>query len=538
MQIRITFADLLFKLFDWEYITSYINKHFTTGADFLYFLSFLSNRLAHLHIRLDGMLNSASGNRGLTARGLTIPLIVATASYIYFFKWKSTLDGISFLFSNSATTAANKHDNNNNNNNNGYSSSNGDSCNDEDFLLGKQTRVAEPKGVLNPRMKRILANKAKRDEVESKTKNASASSSTTNDENETKETAQEPQPKYVEICLSDIESVREAVQGGCDSIELCSNRIEGGITPSVGLVEEAVRLCKLSAVEVHVLVRPRPGLFTYTDSEFDTMVRDIMLISKLGITGFVIGILTSEGQIDMVRMKIIRSLTKNVLMTFHRAIDVCTEPLSICIDKLIELDCDRVLTSGRHSSAMAGAETLQNMVNELIEKQSDILVVAAAGVGSDNVANLITRSRVHGIHAGSSVTAPIRDTYNSEEYSSSSSSSNSNSNSNNGGNTNKNEINADGKSEKAPVSAFMGSSGNSSTSGVEEWSRVSRGLVAALSHNAKQAWADLTAIKGEQRGESDAAIYGGGKLDSDGYVQVEKENDLSASYVHVSGSKS
>lgn len=32
----------------------------------------------------------------------------------------------------------------------------------------------------------------------------------------------------VEICLSDLQSVREALSGGCGSIELCSNRIEGG----------------------------------------------------------------------------------------------------------------------------------------------------------------------------------------------------------------------------------------------------------------------------------------------------------------------
>lgn len=32
----------------------------------------------------------------------------------------------------------------------------------------------------------------------------------------------------VEICLSDLQSVREALSGGCQSIELCVNRLEGG----------------------------------------------------------------------------------------------------------------------------------------------------------------------------------------------------------------------------------------------------------------------------------------------------------------------
>jgi hypothetical protein len=33
----------------------------------------------------------------------------------------------------------------------------------------------------------------------------------------------------VEICLSDIQSIRAACAGGCHSIELCCNRLEGGI---------------------------------------------------------------------------------------------------------------------------------------------------------------------------------------------------------------------------------------------------------------------------------------------------------------------
>ena len=40
--------------------------------------------------------------------------------------------------------------------------------------------------------------------------------------------ALKPSKYTVEICLSDIESVRAAVAGGCTSIELCTNRLEGG----------------------------------------------------------------------------------------------------------------------------------------------------------------------------------------------------------------------------------------------------------------------------------------------------------------------
>ena len=89
----------------------------------------------------------------------------------------------------------------------------------------------------------------------------------------------------VEICLSDIQSIKNAIQGGANSVELCCERINGGITPSIGLVKSAVDFCSKHDVEVHVLIRPRAGLFTYSEDEFDTIIHDILSIKDLGITG-------------------------------------------------------------------------------------------------------------------------------------------------------------------------------------------------------------------------------------------------------------
>lgn len=45
----------------------------------------------------------------------------------------------------------------------------------------------------------------------------------------------------VEICLSDVESALVAQRGGATSVELCSDRAGGGVTPAQGLVLECVR---------------------------------------------------------------------------------------------------------------------------------------------------------------------------------------------------------------------------------------------------------------------------------------------------------
>lgn len=89
----------------------------------------------------------------------------------------------------------------------------------------------------------------------------------------------------IEVCLSDIESVKCAVLGGANSIELCVDRNCGGVTPSYGLIKEACRLAADQNVRVNVLIRPRGGNFVYSDDEFDVILRDIICARDAGAHG-------------------------------------------------------------------------------------------------------------------------------------------------------------------------------------------------------------------------------------------------------------
>ena len=89
----------------------------------------------------------------------------------------------------------------------------------------------------------------------------------------------------VEICLSDIESAKNAIKGGANSIELCADRPEGGTTPSIGLIEECVKVCREHSVQVHVLIRPRAGDFVYSKEEFEVIQRDIIAAKNAGVDG-------------------------------------------------------------------------------------------------------------------------------------------------------------------------------------------------------------------------------------------------------------
>lgn len=81
-----------------------------------------------------------------------------------------------------------------------------------------------------------------------------------------------------ELCVETIDACLAARDGGAHRLELCSGLSEGGITPSHGLILDAV---ERSGLPVHVLVRTRGGNFAYSAAEIDVMRRDILHIKVL-----------------------------------------------------------------------------------------------------------------------------------------------------------------------------------------------------------------------------------------------------------------
>ena len=89
----------------------------------------------------------------------------------------------------------------------------------------------------------------------------------------------------IEVCVASLEDAKKAEQLCADRIELCAELGVGGITPSMGLVEQ---LMEEIEIPIHVLVRPRSGDFNYSTKDFEVIMNDIVHLKKLNIDGIVV----------------------------------------------------------------------------------------------------------------------------------------------------------------------------------------------------------------------------------------------------------
>ena len=141
--------------------------------------------------------------------------------------------------------------------------------------------------------------------------------------------------KYtLEICVDSVESAINAQRGGAARLELCSGLIIGGTTPTKSLFEE-VR--KNVDIPINVLIRPRFGDFLYSGYEINIIRNEIKMFREAGVDGIVAGVLTKDGEIDVENMKRFIDEAQNIPITFHRAFDVCKNPIKAFHQLLKEL---------------------------------------------------------------------------------------------------------------------------------------------------------------------------------------------------------
>jgi len=202
----------------------------------------------------------------------------------------------------------------------------------------------------------------------------------------------------LEVCANSVTSAVAAQDGGAVRVELCDNLLEGGTTPSYG---EILMARKLLHIKLYVLIRPRGGDFLYTDLEFNVMMADIRYCIEAGCDGVVIGLLNPDGTIDKKRCAEMVTLARQwgLGVTFHRAFDMCAD-LFEAMEEIIEMGCERILTSGGKSTAMEGASTIARLVSKAAGR---IKLMPGSGVNENNVADLVRFTGVAEVHSSARI---------------------------------------------------------------------------------------------------------------------------------------
>jgi copper homeostasis protein len=194
-----------------------------------------------------------------------------------------------------------------------------------------------------------------------------------------------------EICVDSVAGVRAAKAAGAHRVELCGDLLEGGTTPSCGMIRQARTI---AGIGLHVIIRPRGGDFLFDDDEFAVMEADIDTAKGEGADGVVIGLLTAEGVVDATRTGELVARARPLSVTFHRAFDMTPDPFQ-ALETLIGVGIDRVLTSGQEATVLEGLP----LVAELVRRAADrIIVMPGGGITVRNVDRIVAAAKPREIH--------------------------------------------------------------------------------------------------------------------------------------------
>ncbi|KAJ3829867.1 copper homeostasis CutC domain-containing protein, partial [Lentinula raphanica] len=194
----------------------------------------------------------------------------------------------------------------------------------------------------------------------------------------------------MEVCIDSVESALNAIRGGANRLELCGNvGLGGGTTPSFGLVRIIHRAVESFQVPIMVMIRPRTGDFLYSESEMQVMLEDIRIFKEMaGVEGFVFGVLTKEGRVDVTRTRRYTYI-KNI-SPFELTIRT-TSPLKARKLKpfVAGLPSPFHLTSGQYKSA-SQTESLETLASLLLAtRNSSLTIMPGSGINPHTVRRVV-----------------------------------------------------------------------------------------------------------------------------------------------------
>jgi copper homeostasis protein len=158
------------------------------------------------------------------------------------------------------------------------------------------------------------------------------------------------------------------------------------------------------------MIRPRGGDFLYSDDEFEIMKQDIEVCKKSECDGIVLGILTQNGSIDKERCKKLVDYAYPLGVTFHRAFDRTKDAFQ-SLEDIIEVGCERILTSGQHPKAIDGTELIRQL---MLQADDRIIMMPGSGVNSQNIISIAESTGAVEFHSSASIQVKSNMQYHNE----------------------------------------------------------------------------------------------------------------------------
>jgi copper homeostasis protein len=153
---------------------------------------------------------------------------------------------------------------------------------------------------------------------------------------------------------------------------------------------------------VHVMIRPRPGDFCYSNYELEIMRNDIQVAKQFHMDGVVLGILREDARVDVERTKMLVEYAHPLPVTFHRAFDIAKNPAT-ALEDVIKTGSTRILTSGGEPRATDGLSILRYLVDTASGR---ILIMPCGGIDSGNITRIVRATSAVEIHTSVGTSNP------------------------------------------------------------------------------------------------------------------------------------
>lgn len=203
----------------------------------------------------------------------------------------------------------------------------------------------------------------------------------------------------LEVIGTSVEDVIAAEKYGADRVEYCQGMLEHGITPSYGLIKNAVEAVN---IPINVIIRPHSKSFCYNALDVQTMVTDIEMVKEIGANGVVIGAVTKDNKIDVATLEKLLAASEGLEVVFHRAFDVVDDQEEALEVLLGYPQITSILTSGGGDTR--APDNVEHLA-KLIERTRDrhLTIMPGSGMSVETLEEFYAEAKPEAAHFGTGV---------------------------------------------------------------------------------------------------------------------------------------